>query len=119
MKSLVVLNWRKYFDGTHKRLSQYMMVYGDLIYPKLLKSIKNAMDLNLSYVFLFKFKEADDMVCLIYKKDYIELLKYMLNWYSKKEDYIKCSELQKIIQYTEKINNVNKKKNKSISMTRY
>lgn len=112
-KTISLINWKKYFDGSNPRAIKYMDIYGERLYPNLLNSVKNALDLNLSYVFLFKFKEVDDMMCIVFKEDFITLLKYILNWYTKREEYIKCIEIQKLIQRYDQPKGLNKK-NKSL-----
>jgi hypothetical protein len=117
MKLINIINWKKYFDGSHKRLSKYMDVYGDRIYPTILTSVKNALDSNLPHIPLFSYAEDPNMMCIVYKGDYLLLLKYMINWYSKREDYIKCMEIQKLIQLHETSPSVNKK-SKSLTTKR-
>jgi hypothetical protein len=117
MKLYNIISWKKYFDGTHKRLQKYMEVYGDRIYPTILNSVKTALETNLPYVFLFRYNEDDTMVCIVYKEDYLTLLKYMIHWYSKREDYVKCLEIQRIIQANETNPSV-VKKSKSLTTQR-
>ena len=92
----MTVDWRKYFTSKSTSIDSYLSKYGFKFLDQTSQKIKRAIQQDLPYIVLIKFRNSD-IISVIKKEEYEEALKLLLKLCVRMEYYEICSEIQKTL----------------------
>ena len=91
-RPLANVEWRKYISLNNNTLNLYLTEYGDDHFNNIIHIISQAHINNFPSVILFEFTKLD-IVSVVEKCDYMEVLQRLLKLCERLEKYEICSEI--------------------------
>ena len=103
-KAFSTVNWKKYLDvKTNPRAKSFLESRGDDVLWQISSNIyRAAVRKGLSEIVLLVHPNAGAVI-RIHKSEYLELLNLCLNWFEKREQYNRCSEIQFYISEVKRV----------------
>jgi hypothetical protein len=92
----MTVDWRKYFTSKSTSIDSYLSKYGFKFLDQTSQKIKRAIQQDLPYIVLIKFRNSD-IISVLKKEEYEEALKLLLKLCIRFEYYEICSEIQKTL----------------------
>jgi hypothetical protein len=92
----MTVDWRKYFTSKSTSIDSYLSKYGFKFLDQTSQKIKRAIQQDLPYIVLIKFRNSD-IISVLKKEEYEEALKLLLKLCVRMEYYEICSEIQKTL----------------------
>jgi hypothetical protein len=92
----MTVDWRKYFTSKSTSIDSYLSKYGFKFLDQTSQKIKRAIQQDLPYIVLIKFRNSD-IISVLEKEEYEEALNLLLKLCIRMEYYEICSEIQKTL----------------------
>lgn len=92
------VSWKKYLDiDDHPNAQLFLEEHGDEALVHVLEMIEYTYDQDVDLIDIIYFEEQD-IVCSVYKEEYIELLNSAMKWYLIEENYEICAFIRDLIK---------------------
>jgi hypothetical protein len=95
------VDWRKYFTSKSTSIDSYLFKYGFKFLDQTSQKIKRAIQQDLPYIVLIKFRNSE-IISVLKKEEYEEALNLLLKLCIRFEYYEICSELLKTLKQVQR-----------------
>ena len=92
----MTVDWRKYFTSKSTSINSYLAKYGFKFLEQTSQKIKRAVQQDLPYIVLIKFRNSE-IISVLKKEEYEEALNLLLKLCVRLEYYEICSQIAKTI----------------------
>lgn len=91
------VSWKKYLDiDDHPNAQAFLEEHGDEALFHVLEMIEYTYDQDIDTIDVIYFEEQN-IVCSVYREEYIELLNSAMKWYLREENYEICAFIRDLI----------------------